>query len=290
VKVLGLVASHRRLGNTEVLVREALRAAEAEGAQTVLLRLTELEIRPCKGCMACLFKGERCAIDDDMPELIRAIEEADGLVVGAPTYILGPPGIVKMATDRLIELMLPSRLKALASRRRASGILAVATDPEGWAPFTLPLLKLLCYACLAPPVDWALVAASGPGEVALDERALEAARRVGRNVVRAIKGEAVEVPRAPNTCPICGGNLVELLEDGTVRCPLCGVRGGLKLVEGRQELIFEPEELGRARWKAENLLRHVEETIMPTRDRWLRLRRAIKEALARLGYGRTKEG
>ena len=57
MKVLGLLASHRRMGNSEVLIRVALKAAEREGAETELIRLTDLEIRPCKGCMACIFKG-----------------------------------------------------------------------------------------------------------------------------------------------------------------------------------------------------------------------------------------
>ena len=287
MRVLGLVASHRRLGNTELLVREALRAAEREGADVELLRLTELDIRPCKGCMACVFKGETCAIGDDMPELLRALESADGLIVGAPTYILGPAGIIKMATDRLIELMSPERLRALAGHRRAAGVLAVATDPEGWAPFTLPLLKLFCYACLAPPVDWAMAKASGPGEVALDERALQAARRVGANVVRALKGEPVERPSEPNTCPICGSNLMEFLADGIVRCPLCGIRGRLEMADGRLEVRFEPEELDKARWRPENILAHVKEVILPTRERWLALRERIARALEELGYRRS---
>ena len=283
MKVLGLVASYRKMGNSEILVRVALSAAEAEGAETELLRLTDFDIRPCKGCMACLFKGERCAIGDDMPGLLDAIVAADGLVVGAPTYILAPPGVVKMATDRLIELMHPDRLKELSAKRRASGILAVATEPEGWAPFVLPLLKLFCYACAAPPVDWALVAASGPGEVALDKSALEAARRIGANVVKAIRGESVERPKDTIiACPVCGGNLLEFLEGGRIRCPLCGIEGHLTVKEGHVEALFKPEELSKARWTPENILAHVNEVIMPTKDRYLRLLPKIKEALREL--------
>jgi len=281
LKVLGLVASYRRMGNSEVLVKLALRAAEEEGAETELLRLTDLDIRPCKGCMACLFKGERCAIGDDMPVLLDAVERADGLVLGAPTYMLGPPGVVKMALDRLIELMHPDRLKRLWARRRASGILAVATEPEGWAPFTLPLLKLFCYACAAPPVDWELVAASGPGEVALDGRSVEAARRVGSSVARALRGEKVEKPRG--TCPICGGDLLEFCGGLEVSCPICGVRGRLSISDGEVEVVFEPDGLREARWSLENALRHVEEVILPTGIRYKRLLPTIKKALAELG-------
>ena len=280
MKVLGLVASYRKWGNSEVLVRVALRAAGEEGADTELIRLTDVKIRPCKGCMACLFKGERCAIRDGMPELLDALTEADGLVIGAPTYMLGPPGVVKMATDRLIELMHPERLRALMAKRRASGILIAATEPEGWSPFTLPLLKLFCYACAAPPVDWAVAKASGPGEVALDEGALENAKRVGYNVVRALRGEDIERPEG--VCPTCGGRLLEFLGPDKVRCPLCGVEGRLVYEDGRFSVEFRPEALEKARWELENVLKHVREVVMPTRDRYLALLPKIREALGKL--------
>jgi len=282
LRILGLVASYRRMGNSEVLVRVALRTAEEEGAEVELLRLTDLDIRPCKGCMACLFKGERCAIGDDMPRLLDRLVEADGLIVGAPTYILAPPGIVKMATDRLIELMHPDRLRALAARRRASGILAVATEPEGWASFTLPLLKLFCYSALAPPVDWALVKASGPGEVALDEEALTAARRVGASVARFLRGADLEPPVDEGACPVCGGRLLELLEDGRARCPLCGLEGELVQEQGRWSLRVRQENLAKARWTRNSMLEHVLEVIMPTRNRYLARLKEIKEALKKL--------
>ena len=65
MKILGLVGSYRRLGNTEVLVKEALMEAQRLGAEVDILRLTDLEIKPCKGCMACVFKQEECRIQDE---------------------------------------------------------------------------------------------------------------------------------------------------------------------------------------------------------------------------------
>ena len=277
------MASYRKMGNSEVLIKVALKAAEREGAETELIRLTDLEIRPCKGCMACIFRGERCAIDDDMPGLIDAIVETDGLLVAAPTYVLGPPGIIKMALDRLIELMHPGKLKALGSKRRASGILAVATDPEGWAPFTLPFLKLFCYVCMAPPVDWAIFRASGPGEIALDREALERARKIGSNVVRALRGEEVQRPRVPKTsCPVCGGKLFVLEGDTSVSCPLCGIRGRLVFSKDQLELSFGPDALRKARWILEEALEHVMKAVIPTGEKYKQLLPEIKKALREL--------
>ena len=47
MKVLGVVASHRFLGNTEILVKEALMGAEEQGAEVEVMRWTDYEILPC---------------------------------------------------------------------------------------------------------------------------------------------------------------------------------------------------------------------------------------------------
>lgn len=39
--------------------------AQRLGAEIDVLRLTDLRIEPCKGCMACIFKSEECKIQDD---------------------------------------------------------------------------------------------------------------------------------------------------------------------------------------------------------------------------------
>ena len=49
MKILGIVASHRRLGNTEILVKEALMGAEQEGADVEIVRWTDYQILACEG-------------------------------------------------------------------------------------------------------------------------------------------------------------------------------------------------------------------------------------------------
>jgi len=65
VKVLGILGSPRRGGNTEILLDQALAGAGSQGAETEKLILNELEITPCQSCDQCMKTGE-CATDDDM--------------------------------------------------------------------------------------------------------------------------------------------------------------------------------------------------------------------------------
>ena len=66
MKILGISCSRRRMGNTDLLVHHALKGASLEGADIRFLRLTDLEIRQCKGCFKCMAQGTDCVQDDEV--------------------------------------------------------------------------------------------------------------------------------------------------------------------------------------------------------------------------------
>jgi multimeric flavodoxin WrbA len=61
----GLVGSARPWRNSDLLVCQALRGAQAEGAAIQMVRLTNLHLESCTGCMRCDISGEPCPVDDD---------------------------------------------------------------------------------------------------------------------------------------------------------------------------------------------------------------------------------
>lgn len=100
-RILGVSGSPRRDGNTDVLVKEALRLLkERTGAQTELVRVADCHILPCQGCRACMELGH-CAIqDDDFETLWARLLASDLFILGAPVYWMGPPGVMKNFIDR----------------------------------------------------------------------------------------------------------------------------------------------------------------------------------------------
>lgn len=99
VRVLGVVGSPRRQGNTEILVDEVLVGAQAAGAQTEKVILTELKIAPCRGCDTCQTTG-KCAQQDDMPALLDKMNRSQVWVLGTPIYWWGPTAQFKAFMDR----------------------------------------------------------------------------------------------------------------------------------------------------------------------------------------------
>lgn len=224
MKILGLVGSHRKLGNTEVLVREIMRGAAAEtNVEETVVRLTDCALLPCKGCMACVLKGEGCRIDDDVPKIFAALEEHDALVLGAPTYLLAPSAPVKLVMDRLLALFPKSeRFKG----KRAATV-AVGGLPN-WDPFSVPLLNAFVLVLQYDLAGWLTAYAPGPGQVLMDEDVVHRANLLGR----ALANASVEYvsDESGRRCTICGGEGFRYLSGHgrngiEVQCPVCLAKG-----------------------------------------------------------------
>ena len=113
IKVLGVSGSPRKGKNTGSLLQVALDAAQEAGAETELLSLAGLTILPCTGCNTCV-REKRCSQDgdDDMPLVKKKLEEADGVILAAPSYFGGVPGVMKNMMDRTRSLKMDgTRLK-----------------------------------------------------------------------------------------------------------------------------------------------------------------------------------
>lgn len=101
MKIIGFIASPHKEGNTAWIVNKILEGAKEQGAETQLWFFSDLNIKPCQGCLSCT-KGDRgCVINDDMQKIYVAIEHADALVLGSPIYMGQMSAQAKIFTDRL---------------------------------------------------------------------------------------------------------------------------------------------------------------------------------------------
>ena len=99
-KIVGIISSPSRNGNTAVLVREALRAAAESGAEVGEIFLPEHRLQYCTGCLHCMSAGG-CPLPDDFEEIRRTLYACDGIVIGSPTYGQRPNAMMKNLFDRL---------------------------------------------------------------------------------------------------------------------------------------------------------------------------------------------
>lgn len=106
MKILGFNASPHKEGNTAWAINKILEGAREQRAETQAFYFSELDIKPCKGCLTCV-QGGGCAIKDDMRTLYDAFKQADALVLGAPVYMGQMSAQAKIFTDRLFAQITP---------------------------------------------------------------------------------------------------------------------------------------------------------------------------------------
>ena len=177
-RVLGIVGSPRRGGNTEVLVGVALRGAEEAGALVEKVLLSKLDISPCLACDACRDTDE-CVQQDDMTELLEKMQRSQVWVLGTPIYYYGPTAQFKAFLDRWyigrpdtfkgrrVILAIPFEDANIDTARYTVGILS---DSLAWKKAEL------FATVLAPGV-------AGPGDVRKRPDLLEVAYRAGRKAI-----------------------------------------------------------------------------------------------------------
>ena len=166
--------------NTEILVSESLGGARDSGADVEILRIPEMDIAPCDGCMTCHESGE-CRIRDDMQKVSGKILAADGIILGSPVYFWSVSGQAKTLMDRTYALRYPYH----KLRDKVGGSIVV-TGRRG----SVNTLSAINNFFLGHDMLVAGLGISGygtkKGEVTSDNRAMQGARSLGRQVVQLI--------------------------------------------------------------------------------------------------------
>jgi len=271
MKILGLNGSERKLGNTEILVKEALMGAEEEGAQVEMLRLTDYKVFPCDGLAPCVFGNKRCNLTDDFNFIVDKIFENDGVVLGTPCYILESTAIIKQLIDRAFSV----NYRSEARGKPATVIVPYAT--RGWTPYAFLQPNILFLLLGMEVIDRALIHTQAMNEVVLYDKALARAREMGREVAKAVKTGDTSYRGEPGICPICQDRVLRILRDNeTVECGVCGLRGKIVVEEGKIKVHFEKDGISNHRFTQENIYRHFTYHIKPSRDYFTRTRETTK--------------
>ncbi len=104
-KVLVLLGSPRRKGNSATLAEQITRGAKSGKARVETIYLHGKDITPCKACMGCQKKGSKgCSIRDEMQEIYLKLIEADAWVIASPVYWFTMSAQTKIFMDRCFAL------------------------------------------------------------------------------------------------------------------------------------------------------------------------------------------
>lgn len=99
MKILSICGSPRK-GNSESILLELQKILRAKKISNEILLLRQKKIERCHGCVEYCNHQLKCHIKDDMPKIMKKMEEADGFIFITPNYFKMPPGLFKDFIDR----------------------------------------------------------------------------------------------------------------------------------------------------------------------------------------------
>ncbi len=195
MKIIGISGSPRAGGNTDTLLRTLLEGAASAGAETEVVYLRDYAIHPCTGCERCRKDLTCTRFMDGMHLLYPKVEEADGLILGSPTYNYNITPEMKAFIDRLYPYYrFPDERPGPYSsffegRGRKALVFSVAEqtkpDERGFAIEAMqrPLEAQGIAVTDTLPAEGYFTMRAVAGDAALQERALEAGRRFARGIL-----------------------------------------------------------------------------------------------------------
>ena len=187
MKVIGIVGSPRKGGNTETLTRIALEEIEKEGVDTELIRLAEKDIQPCDGCRSCKQTG-KCRIQDDFPKIHAEMLKADGILLATPVYFGSASPQIKALIDRSGY----SSPRDAAGRRpfenKVGGPIVVARRAVQNFTYAQLMFFFMITGMIVPgSLYWNVAIGREKGDVTKDEEGIRIIRYFGQKVAWLVK-------------------------------------------------------------------------------------------------------
>ncbi len=149
-QILGIGASPRKKGNSDILIQHFLKGAKSDGATVKSIHLRNVKYGACIGCEKCRTDGACTGLQDEMQQIYPYINKSQGLVFVSPTHHYNVTAWMKAFIDRLYCYYdftndRPRRWKSrLAGQNRKAIIAAVCeqSEQEGGVAMTLEAMRL----------------------------------------------------------------------------------------------------------------------------------------------------
>jgi len=194
-RILGIVGSYRKNGIIDCLVTETLSSAEALGATSKKIYLSDAHIEFCKNCRQCTqepgIAPGQCIHSDDFNAILGEWKECDGLVIGAPVNFFNVTAVTRKFMERLACFsywpwgQTGPKMRSRNKDKRAVLITASAMPSFMGRLFTgAPrALRLIAETMGAKPVKTIFAGLSAQEEhAAPSEKAIRQARAAGRQL------------------------------------------------------------------------------------------------------------
>ena len=180
MKVLLINGSPRKNSNTELALNELAKSLNEENIGTEIIEIGN-NIPGCQACHACNKLG-KCVINDKVNEVAEKFKDADGIVVGSPTYYASTNGSVISFLDRLFYS------KSYDTSMKVGAAVCVARRAGTDTNFdVINKYFTISNMVVIGSQYWNNVFGRAVGEAVNDEEGLQTMRHLGKNMAFVIK-------------------------------------------------------------------------------------------------------
>lgn len=182
MKVLAINGSPNVSGNTRLLLDMVCKELHAEGIDSEVYQLGGKLVHGCTGCGKCWeLKNKRCIIGNDaMNELMDKVFDADGLLIGSPTYFCNVTTEIKAFIDRVGMVSMSN--DCLLKRKVGAAIVAVRRAGSIQVFDAINQLFLINQMIVPGSCYWNMGIGMVPGDVLNDAEGVNVMSTLGKNM------------------------------------------------------------------------------------------------------------
>jgi multimeric flavodoxin WrbA len=187
MKVVAFNGSARKDGNTAILLKRVLQTLESEGIETELIQLAGEQIHGCTACRTCFnTKNQRCVIEtDNVNAYIQKMVQADGILLGSPTYFSMMTPEMKALIDRAGFV---ARVQPEMFRYKVGAAVVAVRRAGGMSTFEAINNFFLINEMIIPGSSyWNIGVGHKKGEIENDAEGIKTMETLGRNMAWLLK-------------------------------------------------------------------------------------------------------
>lgn len=182
MKVVAFNGSPRKAGNTAILINHVFRKLEDEGIDCELINVFGKISAGCKACYLCAKNMDRrCANDtDELNSFLEKMAEADGIIIGSPTYFAALNAETKALIDRAGYVA--KRNGGMLRRKVGAAVVAVRRAGALNVFQAINNFFLINEMIVPGSIYWNLGIGREIGDVEKDEEGIMIMERLGENM------------------------------------------------------------------------------------------------------------
>jgi multimeric flavodoxin WrbA len=187
MKVIAINGSARKDGNTAILINHVLSELQGEGIDTEMIQLSGKAVRGCLACYQCFQKKDnQCSNTSDIGnECITKMLDADGILLGTPTYFADVSAELKALIDR--AGLVAKANNDMFKRKVGAAVVAVRRGGSIHAFDTINHFYTISQMIIPGSMYWNMGFGLKPGEVEEDEEGIRTMKALGQNMAWLLK-------------------------------------------------------------------------------------------------------